>query len=243
MNANSLKIAVQRVVLIATLAVSLFFTACQSGKDPNPYGLDLISTTEEYLASIEADSANMLTDLEDIIPNLILDIRYADTNNFTGTKIYSAPKAYLRKAVADSLLRIQEELGKEGLGIKIYDAYRPYSATLYFYEVYPDTTFVAAPWKGSIHNRGCAVDLTLVNLSTGEELQMPTPFDEFSEAASHSFIPLDSTILANRSKLLSVMEKFGFTQYDHEWWHYNFANREGMGLLNISFEDLEKLKK
>ncbi len=243
MNANSLKIAVQRVVLIATLAVSLFFTACQSGKDPNPYGLDLITTTEEYLTSVEADSANLLIDLEESIPGIILDIRYAGTNNFTGKKIYSAPKAYLRKAPADSLLRIQKELGKEGLGIKVYDAYRPYSATLYFYEVYPDTTFVAAPWKGSIHNRGCAVDLTLINLSTGEELKMPTPFDEFSDAASHSYVPQDSTLLANRSKLLSVMEKFGFTQYEHEWWHYNYYNRERMGLLNISFEDLEKLKK
>lgn len=243
MNAKSFKFAVQKVVLIATLAVSLFFTACQSGKDPNPYGLDLITTTEEYLTSVEADSANLLIDLEESIPGIILDIRYAGTNNFTGKKIYSAPKAYLRKAPADSLLRIQKELGKEGLGIKVYDAYRPYSATLYFYEVYPDTTFVAAPWKGSIHNRGCAVDLTLINLSTGEELKMPTPFDEFSDAASHSYVPQDSTLLANRSKLLSVMEKFGFTQYEHEWWHYNYYNREGMGLLNISFEDLEKLKK
>lgn len=243
MNAKSFKIAVQRVVLIATLAVSLFFTACQSPKDTNPYGLDLISTTEEYLASVTADSANLLTDLEDHIPGVILDIRYADTNNFTGTKIYTAPKAYLRKAAADSLLKIQEELKKEGLGLKVFDAYRPYSATLYFYEVYPDTTFVAAPWKGSIHNRGCAVDLTLVNLETGEELEMPTPFDEFSEAASHAYVPTDSTILANRAKLLSVMEKFGFEQYEYEWWHYNYYDRKGMGLLNISFEDLEKLKK
>jgi D-alanyl-D-alanine dipeptidase len=242
MNAKNLKIAVQRVVLIATLAVSLFFTACNSEKNPNPYGLDLITTTEEYLTSIEVDSANFLIDLEDHIPGILLDIRYAGTDNFTETKIYSAPKAYLRKEAADSLLKLQEELKKEGLGIKVFDAYRPYSATLYFYEVYPDTTFVAAPWKGSIHNRGCAIDLTIVNLVTGEELVMPTPFDEFSERASYDYIPEDSLILANRNKLLNVMERFGFEKYDYEWWHYNFSNRKGMGLLNISFEDLEKLK-
>ena len=242
MNAKTLKIAVQRVVLTALLAVSLFFTACQSAGEKNPYDLDLISTTKEYLASIEADSTNLLTDLDGYIPGLILDIRYADTNNFTRTKIYTAPKAYLRKAAADSLLKIQAELAKEGLGIKVFDAYRPYSATLYFYEVYPDTTFVAAPWKGSIHNRGCAIDLTLVNLATGEDLEMPTPFDEFSEAAAHTYVPEDSTVLANRTKLLTIMEKFGFEKYDYEWWHYNFSDRKGMGLLNISFEDLEKLK-
>ena len=119
MNAKTLKIAVQRVVLTALLAVSLFFTACQSAGEKNPYDLDLISTTKEYLASIEADSTNLLTDLDGYIPGLILDIRYADTNNFTGTKIYTAPKAYLRKAAADSLLKIQSELAKEGLGIKV----------------------------------------------------------------------------------------------------------------------------
>jgi len=242
MNAKFFKIAVQRVMLTALLAVSLFFTACQSPKDQNPYGLDMVSTAEEYLAAVAADSSLLLIDLEEHIPGVVMDIRYAGTDNFTGTKIYSAPKAYLRKEAADSLLKIQQELNRDGLGIKVYDAYRPYSATLYFYEVYPDTTFVAAPWKGSIHNRGCAIDLTIVNTKTGDELVMPTPFDEFSEAASHDYIPTDSIALANREKLLRIMERYGFEKYSHEWWHYNFHKREGMGLLNISFEELEKLK-
>ncbi len=117
----------------------------------------------------------MLVDLQKYIPGVVLDIRYADTNNFTGTKIYTQPRAFLRKPAADSLLKIQQILAEKGLGLKIYDAYRPYAATLYFYEVYPDTTFVAAPWKGSIHNRGCAVDLSIINLESGSELKMPTP--------------------------------------------------------------------
>lgn len=242
MNAKLKRFAVQRVALIAIVAVSLFFTACQPAKEKNPYGLDLISTAKDYLKSIEADSSNLLVDLEDYIPGIILDIRYADTNNFTGTKIYTAPKAYLRKAAADSLLRIQNILATVGLGIKVFDAYRPYDATLYFYEVYHDTTFVAAPWKGSIHNRGCAIDLTLIDLASGQELVMPTPFDEFSEKAGHNY-PLDDTLATkNRALLLEIMTKHGFTMYEHEWWHYNLAGRDKYKLMNISFEELEKLQ-
>lgn len=236
--------SVQRVALIALVAVSLFFQGCRSGAagEKNPYGLDLVTTTREYQESVKADSSNLLVDLEKHIPGIVLDVRYADTNNFTHTKIYTAPKAYLRKAAADSLLKIQNILAAEGLGLKIFDAYRPYAATLYFYEVYPDTTFVAAPWKGSIHNRGCAVDLTLIELASGRELVMPTPFDEFSEKAGHNY-PLEDTLaLKNRALLLEIMTSHGFTMYEHEWWHYNLKERDRYKLMNISFEELEKLQ-
>src|SRR3989339_1998824 len=178
-----MKMKIFKSILFALLlAAGMNLGGC---KDPkNPYGLDIVSTREAYLKSIAEDENNRLIDLEQYIPGVVLDIRYADTNNFTHKKIYTQPKAFLRKPAADSLLKIQRLLAEKGLGIKIYDAYRPYAGTLYFYDVYPDTTFVAAPWKGSIHNRGCAVDLSLINLTTGEELLMPTPFDDFSPAAS-----------------------------------------------------------
>jgi len=210
-----------------------------SEKEKNPYGLDLINTSDAYLKSVAEDEDNRMIDLEKYIPNVVLDIRYADTNNFTHTKIYTQPKAFLRKPAADSLLKIQNILALQGLGIKVYDAYRPYAGTLYFYKVYPDTTFVAAPWKGSIHNRGCAVDLTIINLSTGEELVMPTPFDDFSKMAAHTYTDLDSTKLANRALLLKVMTENGFTSYEFEWWHYNIKGRDKFKLMDISFEDLE----
>src|SRR3989339_645134 len=225
------------------LLAALVSFGCKSdlGKDSkNPYGLEIINTSEAYLQSVAEDSCNLMVDLETYIPGVVLEIRYAGTNNFTGKQIYTAPKAFMRKPAADSLLKIQNLLAKEGLGIKVFDAYRPYAGTLYFYEVYGDTTFVAAPWKGSIHNRGGAVDLSLINLTTGEELEMPTPFDEFSERASHSFIELDSTVIANREKLRKVMTENGFTMYEHEWWHYNIKDRSRYSLMDISFEELSK---
>lgn len=236
---NSLRaIALSAILLIP--AVVFFGCSGQNSKEQrNPYGLELINTYDEYYRSVQLDSNNLMIDLEKYIPDVVLDIRYAGTNNFTGKQIYTAPKAFLRRPAADSLLKIQQILAQEGLGLKIYDAYRPYAGTLYFYEVYPDTTFVAAPWKGSIHNRGVAVDLTLINLATGEELQMPTPFDEFSDRASHSFMDADSTVLANRAKLLKIMTENGFTMYEHEWWHFNLRNRAGYSLMDISFEELE----
>ena len=230
------------LLLIAALAT--FGCKSDPGKDPkNPYGLEIINTSEAYLQSVAEDSSNLMVDLETYIPGVVLEIRYAGTNNFTGKQIYTAPKAYMRKPAADSLLKIQKLLAEEGLGIKVFDAYRPYAGTLYFYEVYPDTTFVAAPWKGSIHNRGVAIDLTLINLETGEELVMPTPFDEFSQRASHSYMELDSAQIANREKLLKVMTENGFTMYEHEWWHYNIKDRSGYSLMDISFEELADKKR
>ena len=244
MESSLSKLQVKLSGLILLLVVSLFFTGCGSNadKEKNPYGLDIINTTEAYLNSVAEDSSNLMVDLEKLIPGIKLDIRYADTNNFTHTKIYTSPRAFLRKAAADSLLKIQQILAKEGIGVKVYDAYRPYSATLYFYEVYHDTTFVAAPWKGSIHNRGCAVDLALINLATGEDLAMPTPFDDFTEKASLNYNDLDSAVLANRSKLLDIMTSHGFTSYEFEWWHFNLKGRDKYKLLDIPFEQLEELK-
>lgn len=212
-------------------------------KNNNPYNLEIITGIDEYHSSVQKDSSMLMVNLEEYIPGIILDIRYATTNNFTGKIIYSSPEAWLRKEAADSLKKIQEELNKEGLGIKVFDAYRPYAATLYFYEVYKDTTFVAAPWKGSIHNRGGAVDLTLINIETGEELEMPTPFDDFSEKASHHYTELPQNVLDNRARLLKVMRDHGFTFYEYEWWHYNIKGRDKYGLLDISFEELSTLSK
>lgn len=149
-------------------------------------------------------------------------------------------KAYVRLPVSDALFKVQKELEKQGIGIKIFDAYRPYSATLLFYEIQKDTIYVAAPWKGSRHNRGCSVDLTLVDLKTGKELKMPTSFDSFSEESWPSYNNLPRKVIGNRQTLINVMSKYGFTVYPEEWWHYDFQGWKNFDLLDIPFEALEQ---
>jgi D-alanyl-D-alanine dipeptidase len=166
----------------------------------NKYGLKA-TTYEGYLESIKSNSEKELIDLETFVPGIVLDIRYATTNNFTGERIYTLSKAYARKPVAESLKKIQTDLKAQGLGIKIFDAYRPYKATVKFYEVYRDTTYVASPYRGSRHNRGCALDLTLVDLKTGEELKMPTGYDSFSKAAWPTTPVQDPLVRKNRTLL------------------------------------------
>ena len=207
----------------------------------NPYNLPIVDNLESYSALVREKRENRLIDLEKYIPGIRLDIRYATPNNFTGTQVYTMPKAYLVKEAAKALKKAQRELRKEGLGFVIYDAYRPYAATFYFREVYHDTTFVASPTTGSIHNRGCAVDLALVDIKSGETLVMPTEFDNFTEKAAADYADLTEEQIANREKLRSIMEKHGFIINSDEWWHYNLKDNKRFPLLDISFEELQNL--
>jgi zinc D-Ala-D-Ala dipeptidase len=172
----------------------------------------------------------------------VLDIRYATANNFTGTVIYNLPKAYARKPVAEAMLRVQTELKTKGLGIKMFDGYRPYKATVKFYEVYKDTTYVASPYRGSRHNRGCALDLTVINLKTGEELKMPTEYDSFKKEAWPRTPVADPVIRENRAMLIDVMERNGFKVNGSEWWHFDFIGWKNFEVMDIDFEDLENSK-
>ena len=204
----------------------------------NKYGLKA-TTMDGYLASVKSNPNKELINLMKFVPGLVLDIRYATTNNFTGEKIYNLPRAYARKPVAESLKKIQADLKKQGLGIKIFDGYRPYKATVRFYEVYHDTTYVASPYRGSRHNRGCALDLTVINLKTGEELKMPTGYDSFQKAAWPSTPVADPEARKNRTLLINAMEKHGFKVNSSEWWHYDFIGWKNYEVLDIDFEELE----
>lgn len=206
----------------------------------NKYGLTA-TTKSGYIESVKANPNKQLVNLEKFIPGLVLDIRYATTNNFTGEKIYNMARAYSRKPVAEALKKIQADLAKQGLGIKIFDAYRPYKATVKFYEVYHDTTYVASPYRGSRHNRGCALDLTVINLKTGEELQMPTGFDSFQKAAWPTTPVADPEIRKNRTLLINAMEKHGFKVNGSEWWHFDFNGWKNYEVLDIDYEELEGL--
>lgn len=193
---------------------------------------------EEYLQQVSEDPRKELVDLEVFIPGIVLDIRYATRNNFTGEQIYNTPKAFARRPVAEALRKAQASFASKGVGIKVFDAYRPYAATVRFYEVYPDTTFVASPYRGSRHNRGCAIDMTLVNLATGEELKMPTGYDSFVREARPDAPLSDEVVRKNRALLISVMEKHGFRVNSAEWWHFDFRGYREFEVLDIPFEDL-----
>ncbi len=204
----------------------------------NKYGLTAMKL-DEYRKSVEADPLNELVNLSDFIPGIVLDIRYATTNNFTKEKIYNLHRAYARRPVAEALKKIQADLKMQGLGLKIFDGYRPYSATVMFYETYHDTTYVASPYKGSRHNRGCALDLTVISLKTGEELKMPTEFDSFKKEAWPSSPVSDPAIRKNRKTLIDAMEKHGFKVNSSEWWHFDFVGWQKFAVMDIDFEELE----
>lgn len=218
--------------LVYVLQLSVFAAFAQY-----KYGLAPVQLSA-YREQVKKDPRKELIDLEHFIPGIVLDIRYATTNNFTGEKIYNLAKAFARKPVASELKKAQEEFRRHGYGIKIFDAYRPYAATVKFYEVYPDSTFVASPWRGSRHNRGCAIDMTLVDLSTGEELKMPTGYDAFVREAFPTHPVADEVIRRNRALLISVMEKHGFRVNASEWWHFDFRGYRDYEILDIPFEDL-----
>jgi D-alanyl-D-alanine dipeptidase len=224
-----------------TKVVTIFLLlVVQAVSAQNKYGLKA-TDYNAYLESVKINPQKQLVDLEKYVPGLVLDIRYATANNFTHEKIYNLAKAYARKPVADALLKIQSELKQQGLGIKIFDAYRPYKATVKFYEVYHDTTYVASPYRGSRHNRGCALDLTVIDLKTGGELKMPTEYDSFRKEAWPTTPVADPEIKKNRAMLIAVMEKYGFKVNSSEWWHYDFKGWKNFEVLDIDFETLRDM--
>jgi D-alanyl-D-alanine dipeptidase len=184
-----------------------------------------------------------LLELKNLCPTLRYELRYAGKNNFVGKNMYPirTRTTYLRQAPATALCRVQEELLKRSTGLKIWDAYRPYAVTVAFWEMIGDERYVANPAKGSGHNRGVAVDLTLVDLNTGKELPMGTGFDHFSDTAHHSFKNLPENILDNRQLLRGLMEKHGFKAYEEEWWHYSWPDPAKYDVLDIPFPKLNKL--
>jgi len=168
-----------------------------------------------------------------------LDIRYATPNNFMKQTLYPVAKAYLRAPAAEALVNVQRDLAARGLGIKVFDAYRPYRVTVAMWEPIKNPDYVADPAKGSRHNRGAAVDLTLIDLKTGAELPMPTGYDDFTSRAAHASEDLPADARANRELLREVMTKHGFEPLPSEWWHYDFRGWERFELLDVGLDELK----
>lgn len=174
------------------------------------------------------DRAFDLVDLRTVEPTLQFDLRYATANNFLGVPVYGAAVAKLQRPAAEALRRVHRTLAARGFGLRIFDAYRPWAVTKVFFEATPvaQRHFVADPAEGSRHNRGCAVDLTLFDLATGEAVDMPSGFDEFT-ARAHPDWPGGTTLQRHHRELLRrAMEAEGFTVNEHEWWHFDHADRD-----------------
>ncbi|MBM3432728.1 MAG: M15 family metallopeptidase [Bacteroidetes bacterium] len=204
--------------------------------------LTVCRSIQDLQKTVQKDEDQQLVELKSVCPNLIYDLRYASKNNFVRQNMYPARTrtTYLRKQPALALKRVQEELQSSGLGIKIWDAYRPYGVTVAFWELIGDERYVANPAKGSGHNRGIAVDLTLIQTNDGTELDMGTGFDHFSDTAHHQFRALPVHILNNRALLRTIMEKHGFKAYEEEWWHYSWPDSIRYEILDIPFAKLKK---
>lgn len=183
-----------------------------------------------------------LVDVSTLDPEIRLDIRYATTNNFMGTVFYQQPKAFLQRPAAEALLAAHRRVELLGYGLLIHDAYRPWYVTKMFWEATPPEMrhFVANPDRGSRHNRGCAVDLTLYDLKTGEVVPMVSGYDEFSERAYPMYVGGTARQRWHRELLRDAMESEGFDVYEFEWWHFDFRGWENYPILNKRFEELEK---
>ncbi|MBL8865187.1 MAG: serine hydrolase [Planctomycetia bacterium] len=181
-----------------------------------------------------------LVDLATIDPTFKFDIRYATDNNFLGAPVYTSAKAFMQKPAAEALGRVGKTLATEGLGLWIYDAYRPWYVTKMFWDATPEKfhDFVADPSKGSRHNRGCAVDLGLYDLKTGKVIEVVSGYDEFSDRAYPDYVGGTSRQRWHRDRLRRAMEAEGFTVYEAEWWHFDFADWRKYGIQNESFEQL-----
>ena len=205
----------------------------RAGTDSLPDSLSNIVTTEKEpekptinIDSIMQGDDSSWVDLTQLMPRAKFDIRYAGTNNFMELQVYECPGCFTRLEVAKSLLKIQSELDTQGLVLKFFDCYRPSAAQWALWKKMPDPRYVHPPKQGSMHSRGNALDLTLVVDSTGQELEMGTPFDYFGKEAYWNYTQHSENVNHNRQLLRAVMYKYGFITVPTEWWHFAYNNKK-----------------
>lgn len=181
-----------------------------------------------------------LVELVRLDPTIKLDVRYATARNFVGRPVYTEARAFLQRPAAEALLRAHRALREKGYGLLVFDGYRPWSVTKLFWEVTPPRLrdFVANPRQGSKHNRGCAVDLSLYELATGREVEMPSPYDDFTEKAAPGYPGGTDAQRAARDLLRAAMEAEGFTVEPNEWWHFNHRDWRLYPILDVPFAGL-----
>jgi zinc D-Ala-D-Ala dipeptidase len=178
-----------------------------------------------------------LVDVHRKSPGIVLDMRYASTANFTKTVLYDRAECWLNGVAAARIDAVEQELEAQGMRLKVWDCYRPLSVQKKFWALVPDERYVANPAKGSRHNRGAALDLTIVK-ADGTELAMPTPHDDFTTRAHRDFNDLPPEVIANRALLEKVMVKHGFVPLPTEWWHFDSEGWESFPILDVEFSAL-----
>ena len=186
-----------------------------------------------------------LVELTTLDKTIKLDIRYATADNFVGRPVYPEARAFLQRPAANAVVKVHQKLKQRGLGLVIFDGYRPWSITKLFWDVVPEDKrkFVADPAKGSKHNRGCAVDLSVFDLKTGALIEMPSGYDEFTERASPNYTGGTDEQRANREMLRKLMEDAGFTVNPNEWWHFDYKNWQDYAIYDISFDEASRQSK
>ncbi|HXQ71252.1 MAG TPA: M15 family metallopeptidase [Pyrinomonadaceae bacterium] len=199
---------------------------------------------EALAAQPPAESGDFLkSDLVELIkldPAIRLDVRYATTNNLFGTVFYSEPRAFMQRPAAESLVRVNRKLKQAGYGLLVHDAYRPWYVTKVFWDATPadKKLFVADPSKGSRHNRGCAVDITLYDLRTKKPVDMVSTYDETTDRAYPNYPGGTSLQRWHRDLLRAAMEAEGFTVYEAEWWHFDYNDWQKYPIQNIPFDKI-----
>ena len=199
---------------------------------------------EALVASLPVEEgtfrASELVDLTSLDPTIELDIRYATVNNFMNAVFYADARAFLQRPGAEAVVRAHQALAPYGYGLLIHDAYRPWYVTKMFWDATPahQREFVANPASGSRHNRGAAVDLSLYGLATGESIEMPSGYDEFSGRAYADYPGGTARQRWHRDLLRRVMEAEGFTIYEYEWWHFDFKDWKKYRIGNVTFEEI-----
>lgn len=182
-----------------------------------------------------------LVDITTLDSTIVVDLRYATKDNFMGDTLYSANICLLRRNVAEQLVKVHQSLRNMNLSLKIWDAYRPLSVQKKMWEKMPDPRYVADPARGSNHNRAAAVDVTLVD-SKGNELEMPTAFDDFSQRARSDYPDASERAKQNRTILQQAMTAHGFLTISSEWWHFNYIGCHDYSILDVPLEKILKAK-
>lgn len=200
---------------------------------------------EALAAQPPTESGDFLkSDLVELIkldPTIRLDVRYATTNNLFGTVFYSEPRAFMQRPAAESLVRVNRKLKQAGYGLLVHDAYRPWYVTKVFWDATPadKKLFVADPSKGSRHNRGCAVDITLYDVKTKKPVEMVSTYDETTDRAYPNYPGGTSLQRWHRDLLRAAMEAEGFTVYEAEWWHFDYNDWQKYPIQNIRFDQIK----
>jgi D-alanyl-D-alanine dipeptidase len=220
--------------LYSVLTFFIFLTTFSQTKKTLLKNEIVLDTSFAAALDISKLRNSSFVDISQIDSTFVIDMPYATEFNFLKQKVYDCQSCYLRKKTAIALIKANNKFKELGYHIKIYDCYRPLDVQKKMWTIVSDPKYVANPATGSIHNRGGAIDITLVN-ANNIELDMGTKFDFFGEEASHDFLDLPVSVLENRKLLKKILKESGFESFDSEWWHYNLKGARKLPISNFKW--------